>query len=125
YATKPSGWSKMYAYVYTGDGATAKNNAAWPGVEMTAMAAADSCAKAGTYKYEVPDLGEGTYRVIFSNGSGSQMPGASQPGFEFSGKVSWDGSSASLTAITCTATPPVIKTADITFSATADLKTGE
>ena len=35
----------MYAYVYTGDGATAKNNAAWPGVEMTAMAAADSCAK--------------------------------------------------------------------------------
>ena len=125
YATKPSGWSKMYAYVYTGDGATAKNNAAWPGVEMTAMAAADSCAKAGTYKYEVPDLGEGTYRVIFSNGNGSQMPGASQPGFEFSGKVSWDGSSASLTAITCTATPPVIKTADITFSATADLKTGE
>ena len=75
YATKPSGWSKMYAYVYTGDGATAKNNAAWPGVEMTAMAAADSCAKAGTYKYEVPDLGEGTYRVIFSNGNGSQMPG--------------------------------------------------
>ena len=125
YATKPSGWSKMYAYVYTGDGATAKNNAAWPGVEMTAMAAADSCAKAGTYKYEVPDLGEGTYRVIFSNGNGSQMPGASQPGFEFSGKVSWDGSSASLTAITCTATPPVIKTADITFRATADLKTGE
>ena len=125
YATKPSGWSKMYAYVYTGDGATAKNNAAWPGVEMTAMAAADSCAKAGTYKYEVPDLGEGTYRVIFSNGNGSQMPGASQPGLEFSGKVSWDGSSASLTAITCTATPPVIKTADITFSATADLKTGE
>ena len=125
YATKPSGWSKMYAYVYTGDGATAKNNAAWPGVEMTAMAAADSCAKAGTYKYEVPDLGEGTYRVIFSNGSGSQMPGASQPGFEFSGKVSWDGSSASLTAITCTVTPPDIKTADITFSATADLKTGE
>ena len=125
YATKPSGWSKMYAYVYTGDGATAKNNAAWPGVEMTAMAAADSCAKAGTYKYEVPDLGEGTYRVIFSNGSGSQMPGASQPGLEFSGKMSWDGSSASLTAITCTATPPDIKTADITFSATADLKTGE
>ena len=125
YATKPSGWSKMYAYVYTGDGATAKNNAAWPGVEMTAMTAADPCAKAGTYKYEVPDLGEGTYRVIFSNGSGSQMPGASQPGLEFSGKVSWDGSSASLTAITCTVTPPDIKTADITFSATADLKTGE
>ena len=125
YATKPSGWSKMYAYVYTGDGATAKNNAAWPGVEMTAMTAADPCAKAGTYKYEVPDLGEGTYRVIFSNGSGSQMPGASQPGLEFSGKASWDGSSASLTAITCTVTPPVIKTADITFSATADLKTGE
>ncbi len=46
---------------------------------MTAMTAADSCAKAGTYKYEVPDLGEGTYRVIFSNGSGSQMPGPASP----------------------------------------------
>ena len=40
YATKPSGWSKMYAYVYTGDGATAKNNAAWPGVEMVAATTA-------------------------------------------------------------------------------------
>ena len=34
YATKPAGWSQMYAYVYTGDGATAVNNAAWPGEKM-------------------------------------------------------------------------------------------
>ena len=30
--------------------------------------------------------------MIFTNGSGAQTPGASQPGIEFSGKVSWDGS---------------------------------
>ena len=56
---------------------------------MTQLTADDSCAKAGAYKYEVPDLGEGKYRVIFTNGSGAQTPGASQPGIEFSGKVSW------------------------------------
>ena len=74
YATKPAGWDKVYAYVY--NDTTSKNNGTWPGVAMTQLTADDSCAKAGTYKYEVPDLGEGTYRVIFSNGSGSQTPGA-------------------------------------------------
>lgn len=75
YATKPAGWSKIYAYVY--NDTTSKNNGNWPGVEMTQLTADDSCAKAGTYKYEVPDLGEGKYRVIFTNGSGAQTPGAS------------------------------------------------
>ena len=74
---------------------------------MTQLSADDSCAKAGTYKYEVPDLGEGDYRVIFTNGSGAQTPGASQSGFQFSGKVSWDGSSAALTAVECNAPKPV------------------
>ena len=105
YATKPAGWDKVYAYVY--NDATSKNNGTWPGVAMTQLTADDSCAKAGTYKYEVPDLGEGTYRMIFSNGSGSQTPGASQPGIEFSGKVSWDGSSAAVSAVNCNTPQPV------------------
>ena len=105
YATKPAGWDKVYAYVY--NDTTSKNNGTWPGVAMTQLTADDSCAKAGTYKYEVPDLGEGTYRVIFSNGSGSQTPGASQPGIEFSGKVSWDGSSAAVSAVNCNTPQPV------------------
>ena len=105
YATKPSGWSKIYAYVY--NDTTSKNNGNWPGVEMTQLTADDSCAKAGTYKYEVPDLGEGKYRVIFTNGSGAQTPGASQPGIEFSGQVSWDGSSAAVSAVNCNTPQPV------------------
>jgi len=105
YATKPSGWSKIYAYVY--NDTTSKNNGNWPGVEMTQLTADDSCAKAGTYKYEVPDLGEGKYRVIFTNGSGAQTPGASQPGIEFSGKVSWNGSSSTVTAVNCNIQQPI------------------
>ena len=105
YATKPAGWDKIYAYVY--NDTTSKNNGKWPGVAMTQLTADDSCAKSGTYKYEVPDLGEGTYRVIFTNGSGSQTPGASQPGIEFSGKVSWDGSSAAVSAVNCNTPQPV------------------
>ena len=105
YATKPAGWDKIYAYVY--NDTTSKNNGKWPGVAMTQLTADDSCAKSGTYKYEVPDLGEGMYRVIFTNGSGSQTPGASQPGIEFSGKVSWDGSSAAVSAVNCNTPQPV------------------
>ena len=86
---------------------TSKNNGNWPGVEMTQLTADDSCAKAGAYKYEVPDLGEGKYRVIFTNGSGAQTPGASQPGIEFSGKVSWDGSSSTVTAVNCNIQQPI------------------
>ena len=110
YATKPAGWNKIYAYVY--NDTTSKNNGKWPGVEMTQLSADDSCAKAGTYKYEVPDLGEGDYRVIFTNGSGAQTPGASQSGFQFSGKVSWDGSSTALTAIECE-TPVLVSSVSI------------
>ena len=105
YATKPAGWNKIYAYVY--NDTTSKNNGNWPGVEMTQLTADDSCAKAGAYKYEVPDLGEGKYRVIFTNGSGAQTPGASQPGIEFSGKVSWDGSSSTVTAVNCNIQQPI------------------
>ena len=121
YAIKPSGWSKIYAYVY--NDTTSKNNGNWPGVEMTQLTADDSCAKAGAYKYEVPDLGEGKYRVIFTNGSGAQTPGASQPGIEFSGKVSWDGSSAAVSAVNCNTPQPVpVSSVSISGSGVSDGK---
>ena len=121
YATKPSGWNKIYAYVY--NDTTSKNNGNWPGVEMTQLTADDSCAKAGAYKYEVPDLGEGKYRVIFTNGSGAQTPGASQPGIEFSGKVSWDGSSAAVSAVNCNTPQPVpVSSVSISGSGVSDGK---
>ena len=104
YATKPSGWGKMYAYVYTGDGATAANNAAWPGVEMTA---ADNCDQTG-YKYEVPDSLASNAKVIFNDGGSQQYPGSREPGLDYNGgTVRWDGSSSSLASVTCTTNVPV------------------
>ena len=108
YASKPSGWGKIYAYVYTGDGATAANNAAWPGVEMTAPSATDGCQQTDLYKYEVPDsLAKGA-KVIFNDGGSQQYPGSRQPGLDYNGGiVKWDGSSAALAAVECETTIPV------------------
>ena len=104
YAAKPSGWGKMYAYVYTGDGASAVNNAAWPGVEMTA---ADNCDQTG-YKYEVPDSLASNARVIFNDGGSQQYPGSREPGMDYNGgTVRWDGSSSSLASVTCSTNVPV------------------
>ena len=124
YATKPAGWGKMYAYVYTGDGATAANNAAWPGVEMTA---ADNCDQTG-YKYEVPDSLASNAKVIFNDGGSQQYPGSREPGLDYNGgtvrsgsrepgldynggTVRWDGSSSSLASVTCTTVVPVTSVA--------------
>ena len=108
YASKPSGWGKIYAYVYTGDGATAVNNAAWPGVEMTAPSATDGCQQTDLYKYVVPDnLAKGA-KVIFNDGGSQQYPGSRQPGLDYNGGiVKWDGSSAALGAVECETTIPV------------------
>ena len=108
YASKPSGWGKIYAYVYTGDGATAANNAAWPGVEMTAPSATDGCQQTDLYKYVVPDnLAKGA-KVIFNDGGSQQYPGSRQPGLDYNGGiVKWDGSSAALGAVECETTIPV------------------
>ncbi len=108
YASKPSGWGKIYAYVYTGDGATAANNAAWPGVEMTAPSATDGCQQTELYKYVVPDsLAKGA-KVIFNDGGSQQYPGSRQPGLDYNGGiVKWDGSSAALGAVEATTTIPV------------------
>ena len=105
YASKPSGWNALYAYVYTGDGASAKSNATWPGVAMTRLTADDGCAKAGMYRYEVPDLGTGTYRVIFNDGGSQQTPGAQQAGMELKGTMAWTGDDT-LNTLSCQTVPP-------------------
>ena len=108
YAAKPSGWGKIYAYVYTGDGATAANNAAWPGVEMTAPSATDGCQQTDLYKYVVPDNLAKDAKVIFNDGGSQQYPGSRQPGLDYNGGiVKWDGSSAALGAVECTIPVPV------------------
>ncbi|MCI5655158.1 MAG: alpha-amylase family glycosyl hydrolase [Candidatus Pseudoruminococcus sp.] len=66
------GWSNVYAYVYSAkDG----NNGAWPGAAMTEV-------DGDYWTYELPDKFSGTVNIIFSNGSGTQLPGANQPGLE-------------------------------------------
>ena len=107
YATKPTGWGKIYAYVYTGDGATAASNAKWPGVEMTATTASDGCRQANAYRYAVPDdLAKGA-RVIFNDGGSQQYPGSREPGIAYDGGiVKWDGAAA-LAALECSVPVPV------------------
>ena len=105
YASKPSGWNALYAYVYTGDGTSAKSNATWPGVAMTRLTADDGCAKAGMYRYEVPDLGTGTYRVIFTDGGSQQTPGAQKAGMELKGTMAWAGGDT-LNTLSCQTVPP-------------------
>ena len=61
--------------------------------------------------------------MIFTNGSGAQTPGASQPGIEFSGKVSWDGSSAAVSAVNCNTPQPVpVSSVSISGSGVSDGK---
>lgn len=117
YASKPSGWNALYAYVYTGDGTSAKSNATWPGVAMTKLTADDGCAKAGMYRYEVPDLGTGTYRVIFNDGGSQQTPGARQAGMELKGTMAWTGGDT-LNTLSCQTVPPT--TNGITGDGVAD-----
>ena len=107
YATKPSGWGDLYAYVYTGDGATAANNAAWPGVKMTATTASDGCRQSNAYRYAVPDdLAKGA-KVIFNDGGSNQYPGSREPGIAYDGGiVKWDGAAA-LPALDCPTDVPV------------------
>ena len=108
YAAKPAGWGDLYAYVYTGDGATAANNAAGPGVEMTATTASDGCRQANAYRYAVPDdLSKGA-KVIFNDGGSNQYPGSREPGIAYDGGiVKWDGATAALPALDCPTDVPV------------------
>ena len=86
-------WNDVYMYVWSGD-----NNplGAWPGQPMTK----DSD---GTYYYDLPVTGTGTYNYVFHNNSGSQTGNIENipyaPGeeavFNFSGVVSNTAASGS------------------------------
>ena len=75
-------WSSVYAYIYTGDGETAKSVAAWPGTAMTKDSAT------GYYKIEIPE-GFENGRVIFTeskDATTNRYPADQQPGLEIGGK---------------------------------------
>ena len=72
-------WPAVYAYVYTGDGDSAKSMAAWPGVKMS---------QSGKY-FTLDVTGYETGRVIFNDGTGSatnRYPADMQPGLSIGGK---------------------------------------
>ncbi|MEE0930769.1 MAG: type I pullulanase [Acutalibacteraceae bacterium] len=72
-------WSKITMYAYDERTGTAKMlTGAWPGNEMTAE---------GDGWYVYPEISSDYAQVIFTNGSGTQIPGANQPGYEVSGEV--------------------------------------
>ncbi|OZG53569.1 Bacterial Ig-like domain (group 2) [Pseudoscardovia radai] len=120
YVTKPSGWSTVYAYMYTGSGTSAASNAKWPGVALTQMTADDNCAKSGTYMYEVPDdLASGAKVILSDNGSGTnRYPADMVPGMDYNGgPVSWTSGSTSLSDVTCAA--PIVDVKSVTLDQSA------
>lgn len=81
YVDKPSGWSRLTAYVYDDTtSSTTVKNAEWPGVELT------KDAETGYYKYEIPsDIKEP--KVIISDNGANQIPGAQKPGLSLDGTM--------------------------------------
>lgn len=72
-------WSKVTMYAYDERTGTAKLlTGEWPGSEMTAE---------GSGWYVYPEISSDYAQVIFTNGNGTQIPGANQPGYEVSGEV--------------------------------------
>ena len=72
-------WSKVTMYAYDERTGTAKLlTGAWPGATMTAE---------GDGWYTYPEISSDFAQVIFTNGNGVQIPGASQPGYEVTGEV--------------------------------------
>ena len=74
-------WSNVYAYVYTGDGASAKSMAAWPGVKMT---------EKNSQGYFMLNVAEGfeNGKVLFNDGTGfasNRYPGDQEPGLPIGG----------------------------------------
>ncbi len=75
-------WSKVYAYIYSGDGETASSVAAWPGVQLT-----NKSATSGYYYYDLPD-GYDSASVIFSDGvdgTSNRYPADMMPGLAIGG----------------------------------------
>ena len=72
-------WNNVYAYVYTGEGTTAKEVAPWPGVKMTK----------GSQYYTLDVSGYENGRVIFSDGTNNascRYPADMQPGLSIGGQ---------------------------------------
>ncbi|KFJ06033.1 alpha-amylase [Bifidobacterium thermophilum] len=114
YVTKPSGWSSVYIYMYTGSGSSATSNAKWPGVAITAIPGTDTCGQSGYY-YDVPDNLASNAKVIFSdNGNNSnRYPANMAPGMDYNGgTMSWTSGSTTLSTVTC-------KTPDVPVSSVA------
>lgn len=77
YFLKPSGWgSTVYCYAYESE---TSNNGAWPGAAMENLG--DS-----VYAYNLPE-GWTDAKIIFTDGS-SQIPGAQQPGMDWTVETS-------------------------------------
>ncbi|MEE1283078.1 MAG: alpha-amylase family glycosyl hydrolase, partial [Acutalibacteraceae bacterium] len=75
-------WSKVYAYIYTGEGETAQSVAAWPGVQLT-----NKSAKSGYLYYDLPD-GFDSASVIWSDGvdgTSNRYPADMEPGLSIGG----------------------------------------
>lgn len=78
YFEERSGFSKYYAYIYnkTNESIKYTSNTDWPGDEVSL----DS--ETGYYKYEFTTSDTGKFRVIVSNGSGTQYPASGSAGLE-------------------------------------------
>ncbi|MBQ4105203.1 MAG: starch-binding protein [Clostridia bacterium] len=67
-------WNQVYCYIYK-DGNTSP--CAWPGTKMTNEGD-------GLWSFE-PPAGYDTCSVLFTDNNGNQVPGANEPGLEYSG----------------------------------------
>ena len=73
-------WKEVYAYVYSGDGTSAKKMAEWPGVKMT---------ETSPNYYTLDVSGYENAKVIFSDGTNSaanRYPADMAPGMDIGGK---------------------------------------
>lgn len=70
-------WSSVYAYIYDESEGSVKEVAPWPGVEMYST-------EGNQYEYIFNGDWENA-KVIFSNGSGAQIPGRNQTGYSLTG----------------------------------------
>ena len=71
-------WAEVYAYVYTGDGESAKRMDKWPGIKMTK----------GTKYFSLDVSGYENGKVIFSDGTNSddkRYPADRKPGLDIGG----------------------------------------
>lgn len=85
-------WSNVYAYVYSGDGASAKSMAAWPGTKLS---------KDSTGYFALDVTGYENGRVIFNDGTGSatnRFPADMEPGLSIGGVSMLFGANHSWTA---------------------------